>query len=103
MQLLRTLMARCTPKKFDLAKYQDRYTAKLTQLIEAKVAGQEIVAAPASAPVPVIHLVEALQRSLAETASATNGATPKPKAAAVQIEGGATPHEDGGIGISRKA
>jgi non-homologous end joining protein Ku len=48
MQLLRTLMTACTPEKFDLARYQDRYTQKLTQLIETKVAGQEIVAAPAS-------------------------------------------------------
>ena len=67
MQLLRTLMAACTPEKFDLAKYQDRYTQKLTQLIEAKVAGQEIVAAPATTQVQVINLVEALRQSLAET------------------------------------
>jgi DNA end-binding protein Ku len=67
MQLLRTLMATCTPEKFDLAKYQDRYTQKLTQLIEAKVAGKEIVAAPATAQVQVINLVEALRQSLAET------------------------------------
>jgi DNA end-binding protein Ku len=73
MQLLRTLMAACTPEKFDLAKYQDRYTAKLTQLIEAKVAGQEIVAAPASQPGPVINLVEALQQSLAAADKATGG------------------------------
>ena len=67
MQLLRTLMAACTPEQFDLAKYQDRYTQKLTQLIEAKVAGQEIVAAPATTQVQVINLVEALRQSLAET------------------------------------
>ena len=79
MQLLRTLMAKCTPKKFDLAKYQDRYTAKLTQLIEAKVAGQEIVAAPASQPGPVINLVEALQQSLAEADKATAGEPSKSK------------------------
>ena len=79
MQLLRTLMAKCTPKKFDLAKYQDRYTAKLTQLIEAKVAGQEIVAAPANQPGPVINLVEALQQSLAEADKATAGESSKSK------------------------
>jgi DNA end-binding protein Ku len=79
MQLLRTLMAKCTPKKFDLAKYQDRYTAKLTQLIEAKVAGQEIVAAPASQPGPVINLVEALQQSLAAADKAIAGESSKSK------------------------
>jgi DNA end-binding protein Ku len=66
MQLLRTLMAACTPEKFDLARYQDRYTQKLTQLIEAKVAGQEIVAAPATTQVQVFNLVEALRQSVAE-------------------------------------
>jgi DNA end-binding protein Ku len=71
LQLLRTLMAKYTSKKLDLAKYQDRYTAKLTQLIEAKVAGQEIVAAPATEPGPVINLVEALQQSLANADKAS--------------------------------
>ena len=66
-QLLRTLMAACTPEKFDLARYQDRYTQKLTQLIEAKVAGQEIVAAPAATPMQVINLVEALRQSVSQT------------------------------------
>ena len=63
-------MAACTPEKFDLAKYQDRYTQKLTQLIEAKVAGQEIVAAPATTQMPVFNLVEALRQSVAETQKA---------------------------------
>jgi DNA end-binding protein Ku len=67
MQLMRALMATCTPAKFDLAKYQDRYTQKLTQLIEAKVAGKEIVAAPATAQLQVINLMEALRKSVAAT------------------------------------
>ena len=71
MQLLRTLMTACTPETFDLAKYKDRYTLKLTQLIEAKVAGKEIVAAPANELVPVINLVDALRKSLAETQKAS--------------------------------
>ena len=74
MSLLRTLMAARTPKRFDLAKYQDRYTSKLTQLIEAKVAGKEIVAAPANEPTPVVNLVEALRRSVAEAEKNAGGA-----------------------------
>ena len=66
LQLLRTLMATRTPEKFDLARYQDRYTQKLTQLIEAKVAGKEIIAAPATTPMQVINLVEALRQSVAQ-------------------------------------
>jgi DNA end-binding protein Ku len=75
MRLLRTLMAKRTPKKFDLAKYQDRYTAKLTQLIEAKVADTEIVAATASPLLHVINLVDALRQSLAEAGTATDDAS----------------------------
>ena len=71
LQLLRTLMATRTPEKFDLARYQDRYTQKLTQLIEAKVAGKEIVAAPATTPMQAINLVEALRQSVAEMQKAT--------------------------------
>jgi len=67
LQLLRTLMATRTPEKFDLARYQDRYTQKLTQLIEAKVAGKEIIAAPMATPMQVINLVEALRQSVAAT------------------------------------
>jgi len=83
MSLLRTLMAARTPRKFDLGKYQDRYTTKLTQLIEAKVAGKEVVAAPANEPAPVINLVEALRRSLAEAKKDVAGtSTAKRKTAA---------------------
>jgi DNA end-binding protein Ku len=83
MRLLRTLIAARTPRRFDLAKYQDRYTSKLTQLIEAKVAGKEIVAAPANEPAPVINLVEALRRSLAEAEKDVAGtSTAKKKTAA---------------------
>ena len=72
LQLLRTLMATRTPAKFDLAQYQDRYTQKLTQLIEAKVAGKEIMAAPATMPMQVINLVEALRQSVAEMQKAAS-------------------------------
>ena len=46
-------------------KYPDLYTRKLQQLIEAKVAGKEIVAAPASEGPQVINLMEALKQSVA--------------------------------------
>jgi DNA end-binding protein Ku len=72
LQLLRTLMATRTPEQFDLARYQDRYTQKLTQLIEAKVAGKEIIAAPTTTPMEVINLVEALRQSVAQTQKAAS-------------------------------
>jgi DNA end-binding protein Ku len=55
---------------FNLDKYPDLYTRKLQQLIEAKVAGKEIVAAPASEGPQVINLMEALKQSVARVQGA---------------------------------
>jgi non-homologous end joining protein Ku len=63
--LTRELIRASTAKRFDLAKYQDVYTEKLKRLIEAKVAGQEIVAQPVHEPAPIINLMDALKASLA--------------------------------------
>jgi DNA end-binding protein Ku len=57
---------------FSLDKYPDLYTRKLQQLIEAKVAGKEIVAAPAAEGPQVINLMEALRQSVARV-QGTNG------------------------------
>ena len=46
IKLAKTLIEASTAKKLDFGKYNDVYTAKLKQLIEAKVAGKEIVAPP---------------------------------------------------------
>jgi len=51
---------------FDPTKYEDDYRTKVLELIEQKVAGQEIVAAPAQpARAQIIDLMEALKASLA--------------------------------------
>jgi len=50
---------------FALDKYPDLHSRKLQQLIEAKVAGKEIVAAPASEGPQVINLMVALKQSVA--------------------------------------
>ena len=55
-----------TPGQFDLGQYQDQYTVKLKQLIEAKVNGHELVAAPQSEPRQVLSLIDALKASVAE-------------------------------------
>src|SRR5689334_1524883 len=48
----------------DLATYKDDYQEGLKQIIEAKVAGQEVVAPAAEAPPKVVNLMEALRKSL---------------------------------------
>lgn len=53
-----------TTEPFDFSKYNDLYTQRLTKLIETKVEGKELVAAPSEAPQQVINLMEALKASV---------------------------------------
>jgi len=66
MELGRSLTKMMSVDDFDLGAYVDDYNTKLTQLVEAKVKGEEIVQAPADVPAaPVGNLMEALQKSIA--------------------------------------
>jgi DNA end-binding protein Ku len=64
VNLVHTLIDARTSAEFDFAKYKDVFTAKLTELIEMKVAGKEIVAAPAQEHTHVINLMDALKQSV---------------------------------------
>lgn len=48
----------------DLKHYKDEYSQGLRQIIDAKVAGEEVVAPDAQDPPKVVDLMEALRRSL---------------------------------------
>jgi len=48
----------------DLADYKDEYREGLQRIIDAKIAGEEIVATSAEAPPKVVNLMEALKKSL---------------------------------------
>jgi DNA end-binding protein Ku len=48
----------------DLTTYKDEYQEGLRAIIDAKIAGQEIVAPAAEAPPKVVNLMEALKKSL---------------------------------------
>jgi DNA end-binding protein Ku len=48
----------------DLADYKDEYRGGLQRIIDAKIAGEEVVAAPVEAPARVVNLMEALRKSL---------------------------------------
>jgi DNA end-binding protein Ku len=56
-------------KKLDLADYRDEYREGLQKIIDAKVAGEEVVAPAAEMPPKVVNLMEALKKSL-DSASA---------------------------------
>ncbi len=48
----------------DLTQYQDEYQNELRRIIDAKIAGEEVVAPAEEAPQKVVNLMEALRQSL---------------------------------------
>jgi DNA end-binding protein Ku len=48
----------------DLSSFRDEYQEQLRQIIDAKVAGEEVVAPPVQASAQVVNLMEALKKSL---------------------------------------
>jgi DNA end-binding protein Ku len=60
-QLIESLAA-----KFEPEKYKDQYQESMKALIEAKQAGQEVAEVPRTKMAPVIDLMEALKKSIAE-------------------------------------
>jgi len=75
LKLAKLLVQRSTPRKFDLAQYQDTYTDKLRELIEAKVEGHKVVNPPEEEERPSIHLMDALRRSVAQQERGTRKPT----------------------------
>ena len=64
-KLAEQLIAATTSDKFDFSQYEDTRTEKLKELVEAKVAGREIVAEPeAEEETHVINLMDALRKSV---------------------------------------
>jgi DNA end-binding protein Ku len=67
----------------DLSQYKDEYREGLQRIIDAKIAGSEIVAPAEEAPPKVVNLMEALKKSL----DAVSGAKKTPAKAAVTKPG----------------
>src|SRR6266852_1100714 len=65
----------------DLANYKDEYREGLQRIIEAKIAGAEIVAPAVETPPRVVNLMEALKKSL----DAVSTTKKKPAKAAVAV------------------
>src|SRR5215831_1677656 len=66
---------------FEPQKYHDTYRENLQHLIEAKIEGKKVVATPSEHVAPVIDIMEALKKSLAEKRKPATVAT------AVESEG----------------
>jgi len=81
LQLAGQLIGSMTEKKLDLERFTDVYNEKLSQLIDAKVAGKELVATP-EAPAPkVINLMDAIRASMKQVKT-----PPAPKSSAKKGE-----------------
>jgi DNA end-binding protein Ku len=83
-KLAKTLIEASTPKKMDLAEYKDTYTQKMTELIQKKVAGEEIVAPPVQEQGQIINLMDALKQSLAKVQKTGEVKPPKKMAPSVR-------------------
>lgn len=64
LELTKQLINSMVVEDFDLGEFRDTYTEKLTELIEAKVAGKELVSPPATQEPGVINLMDALKQSV---------------------------------------
>jgi DNA end-binding protein Ku len=51
-------------RPLNLSEFTDEYREGLRQIIDAKIAGEEIVAPVTASPAPVVNLMEALEKSL---------------------------------------
>jgi len=70
--------------EFEPQKYHDQYRANLQKMIEAKIEGKKVVEPPAEHIAPVIDIMEALKRSLAEKRKPAQTAMAVASAAAEQ-------------------
>lgn len=66
LKLAKMLIESTFEDELDLSQYHDTYTEKLKEVIEAKVAGQEILNPPADEPPQVVNLMEALRKSVSQ-------------------------------------
>ncbi len=82
--LTETLVDATTQEELDLSQYRNAYVEQLTELIEAKVAGKQIVEAPQTEEPQIIELMDALKQSVAnvETTGAAKSTTAKKKVSA---------------------
>jgi DNA end-binding protein Ku len=64
----------------DLSNYKDEYREGLQRIIDAKIAGEEVVATTTAAPPKVVNLMDALKKSL----DAVSGGKKKPAKATAE-------------------
>jgi DNA end-binding protein Ku len=78
-KLAKQLVDTMARDNLDLGEFTDLYTQRLTQLIEARVAGQELVTPPAVDEPQVINLMDALKASVEQAKPKRQTAKRPPK------------------------
>jgi DNA end-binding protein Ku len=81
---------------FEPQKYHDAYRESLQKMIEAKIEGRKVVAPPAEHVAPVIDIMEALKKSLAEKRKPAQVATATASAAEEAPEEQQVTHAESG-------
>lgn len=76
LDLTRSLVQATVEEDFDVGRYQDLYTERMRQLVEAKIEGRDVVAPPAEEKQEVINLMDALRASI-QRAKGREGAAAK--------------------------
>ncbi|MGE3171273.1 MAG: Ku protein [Planctomycetota bacterium] len=74
LALTNTLIGATKVEDFDLSKYTDTYVDKLQTLIQAKIEGREVIAAPDHEEPRILNLMDALKKSVAEAQARAIGA-----------------------------
>jgi DNA end-binding protein Ku len=85
-QLIQSLAAPFQPEK-----YRDEYSDNIRAMIAAKLQGQEVTEAPRPHLAPVIDLMDALKKSLAEKHAPSSAKAPAAQAGPVAVPTGKKP------------
>ena len=90
LKLTKQLLEALVQPDFDLASYKDTYVEKLSELIEAKVEGKELVSPQANREPQIINLMDALKESVkrAKPGSRPSAGKPAGREAAASKSGG---------------
>lgn len=80
LKLIKTLLESFHQDEVNLSQYHDQFTERVTELIEARVAGKEVVTPEPTTEPHVINLMDALRKSVEQAKSSPGKAPAKPAA-----------------------
>lgn len=78
LKLTKTLLEGLTREDLDIGEYTDAWVERMTELVEAKVQGKEIVSPPAPEEPEIINLMDALKQSVNQLKGPRGGEKKKP-------------------------